>query len=791
MVGYNLLKWLNYCIAKDFTKCVGIFIFTYIIAFKKCFFRCASKVNLKCSSIINAKISYFTHNKNLLTFGLFNIVFFLSFIQINVYAQIKNTISQVPTSSFNTSLLNRSFIDSDNDGIYDIVEAGTAFLDVDKDGFIDCMNILGSSLDLDSDGLADSVESINGNDQGTRPRNTINSTRVDYLNADSDGDNCSDVNEGQNSLLADGNNDTYFNPNNLQEPLTISSGAVMNSGKVIGANYNLGNIPSVIDQTISICNTLNPCSDGAVAGIITQNDADGDGINNVCDLDDDNDGILDAKENPRCFSNSDVWNGSSSIPIALENENIVVSAFHTNMANITNGSGSGVGDLQVLFDRAYTDANSIKYPSGKSIAGKVIYRFELTNAVVLKEIEHDYSGNAGSAQGTFEPGSIIRLQAKDYSNNRWVNIALPYTTTGIYDFNGGRDIIVTNLDFPSSRFRLIGVSGTTLATTGKFEELWVKIKRANENFYNGACIPSDKDKDQIPNYLDLDSDNDGIYDIVEAGTTLLDVDKDGRVDNNLDNDSDGVSDIVEGINGPDKGTTPRQTTSGIDDYLNSDSDNDGCSDVNEAYDNKNIDGVGEIYYNPNNLVEPLTLVSGAITASGKVVEAPYNLGDVAKVIDKNFSSSICFSPPDYYPTLFIGKTVVNGKTAKIDFIIFVAEANGEDANGLNPVEVRIADSDRFSFEFDKNLTTLNGTKINNSNWNYRKESGLHKFIYEGNGEVFLGNAFSRIGVNETFHSPENSLGQVPLKVTVKSDSGGQVNTRNDNDQDIIQYNNKN
>ena len=39
-----------------------------------------------------------------------------------------------------------------------------------------------------------------------------------------------------------------------------------------------------------------PCTDGAIVGTPTVNDPDADGINNVCDLDDDNDGILDVNE---------------------------------------------------------------------------------------------------------------------------------------------------------------------------------------------------------------------------------------------------------------------------------------------------------------------------------------------------------------------------------------------------------------------------------------------------------------------------------------------------------------
>ena len=45
---------------------------------------------------------------------------------------------------------------------------------------------------VDGNGLADSIEAINGDNNGTNPRETIPGT-PDYLNADSDADGCSDA----------------------------------------------------------------------------------------------------------------------------------------------------------------------------------------------------------------------------------------------------------------------------------------------------------------------------------------------------------------------------------------------------------------------------------------------------------------------------------------------------------------------------------------------------------------------------------------------------------------------
>ncbi|GAB3252945.1 hypothetical protein GCM10027347_12430 [Larkinella harenae] len=138
-----------------------------------------------------------------------------------------------------------------------------------------------------------------------------------------------------------------------------------------------------------------------------------------------------------------------------------------------------------------------------------------------------------------------------------------------------------------------------------------------------GLIPPNTDGDGNPDYRDLDSDGDGIFDLYESGITnpgSLDSNKDGVVDaadggdndgipqtvdgapdsfgdanspalpntdgdpvpnyRDLDSDNDGIPDAVE--RGPD-GTNPTQSDpDGIPDYMDLDSDNDGINDVVEA-----------------------------------------------------------------------------------------------------------------------------------------------------------------------------------------------------------------
>ena len=68
--------------------------------------------------------------------------------------------------------------------------------------------------------------------------------------------------------------------------------------------------------------------------------------------------------------------------------------------------------------------------------------------------------------------------------------------------------------------------------------------------YQDSCN-GDIDGDGLPNHLDLDSDNDGIYDVVEAGFEALDTNLDGILDSNdtafVDTDYDEIHDSVLGL----------------------------------------------------------------------------------------------------------------------------------------------------------------------------------------------------------------------------------------------------
>ncbi len=125
----------------------------------------------------------------------------------------------------------------------------------------------------------------------------------------------------------------------------------------------------------------------------------------------------------------------------------------------------------------------------------------------------------------------------------------------------------------------------------------------------GTAVPDpDTDGDGIVDRLDIDSDNDGLPDIIEAGG--VDLDGDGRIDDIdpatgellSDADADGLSDFVDPDNNGTLGVVdgtgtplpdPDGDGDGLPDYLDLDSDNDGIPDTIEAG-STDLDGDGII-----------------------------------------------------------------------------------------------------------------------------------------------------------------------------------------------------
>lgn len=96
---------------------------------------------------------------------------------------------------------------------------------------------------------------------------------------------------------------------------------------------------------------------------------------------------------------------------------------------------------------------------------------------------------------------------------------------------------------------------------------------------DGIVDVFDFDKDGVPNHFDLDSENDGIFDIVEAGNIALDTDNNGRTNNNVG--ANGLDNSLESNDSSFASITyilPNTDNNGNSNFLDIDADDDGIVD---------------------------------------------------------------------------------------------------------------------------------------------------------------------------------------------------------------------
>lgn len=399
--------------------------------------------------------------------------------------------------------------DTDGDGLYHFID-----IDADGDGIIDNIEaqittatVEPSNSDGDGDGLDDNFEN-----NGLAPIDTDSDGTPDYLDEDSDDDGITDNVEGWDTD-GDGIPDTT-------PTYTDTDGDGLDEGydDVAGPNPNTN--PSNGGQDgINLANADEPSTPERDWRELQDNDNDG--IADINDIDDDNDGILDTDEG---CSTPSIYGGSR-----LSSSNV-------------QGAGAGINAPNGVFATFTSGANFIMD------FGSV---FELGTQVFLHWREA--AGQTGTA-----------------------NMLIEYSIDNANYFADSRDfetddlVIENDTFFNQYRFQYIRMTQTGSANL-QLDALGISQSDVCEDF----------DGDGVPNNIDLDSDNDGIPDIVEAGGT--DANGDGIVDGVFaDTDNDGHSNEFDTTNAGTSLPDPDTDGDGFNDRIDIDADNDGIVDVIEA-----------------------------------------------------------------------------------------------------------------------------------------------------------------------------------------------------------------
>lgn len=487
--------------------------------------------------------------------------------------------------------------DSDGDGVLDFIEAydanmdGYSKLDTDRDGLISDQT--GFSSDSDKDGIRLIFDNVNG--RGTIAN--ITGSRTDRQ--DSDGDAIEDWrdidDDGDGTITGDGSagSGEDINANgNWADDFTQGGGTTPNylfnadvdddgvsddvdfdsdNDGIFDINEFASSLPSPFadDDEDGIYNYLDAdntgFSDVNGDGVDDQYDKDRDGIPNFFDLDSDNDGISDL----------------------LEGAGLTDSDNDGRVDSSTDVDGDGADDSLNYTEATTSSTNDV---AGGTISTTNANTINGTTANLNRTSEHVIM-DLGS---TYPSGTVIsvyaRVNATGVNNN---DLKLSQSTGSVFsDINFTNDVTFASLSNESFRDFVFELNA---------DARYIAVENSNrsggaiqvDGLYFNTDTPEDFDTDLLDDFLDIDSDNDGLTDHLEAQTTASLTNPSG-----LDTDEDGLDDAFDGNNG---GTalSPINTDGDAEpDYrdLDSDDDNDGDGilfDYIEGYD-ANRNGFSEL-----------------------------------------------------------------------------------------------------------------------------------------------------------------------------------------------------
>ena len=328
-------------------------------------------------------------------------------------------------------------------------------------------------------------------------------------------------------------------------------------------------------------------TNGIVVGSL---DSDNDGFSNYLDLDADNDGIPDIVEAGGVDSNGDG----------------LVDGLNPNGTLGTDADGDGYADVYDSDDDGTPGIEDATDPllmiGGTDTNGDGLANDNAITFINGENVNLDTDGDGlmdGIDLDADNDGipDLVEAGGIDSDGNGLVDVATDADNDGFADIFDTDDDGTSGVEDATDALLMTG--GTDTDGDGKADDAAI-------TFVDGDNVSADTDGDGFVDHLDLDADNDGIPDIVEAGGATPN--NDGMVDvlaAPWDSDNDGLADIYDENN---SGTSLVETTAdtngdgkvnatesmspggsnninidtdGYPNHLDLDADNDGITDVVE------------------------------------------------------------------------------------------------------------------------------------------------------------------------------------------------------------------
>lgn len=352
-------------------------------------------------------------------------------------------------------------------------------------------------------------------------------------------------------------------------------------------------------------------------------DQDGDGISQIDDLDDDNDGILDVVEGfgYNIYTSNCVGEGSSFVfnGNSLESGTALSAGAVYRFPNVTAGIDALVTIVSVTNATITSiDDDSIgiadAFQPGLTFDGVVgtpgaEFKIELVNSGMSTPL---FIKSIGGVMSDVDGRSYIR-ESYIVKNVSGYAFSDPTTLTAVdlgggllqFESDGSKQTNALTQDSDLKVFfqnRYIYAMSITFqvvknSTSTYYNKRYMSFY-ANECQFQTLVNPDvtitdliNFDGDGLADYLDRDADNDGIPDLVEAGG--VDTDGDGVVDNKVDTNSNGYYDDYDVFNGGNIIADGDTDGDGEKNRVDLDADGDGITDVMESK-NEDADGNGQI-----------------------------------------------------------------------------------------------------------------------------------------------------------------------------------------------------
>lgn len=491
-----------------------------------------------------------------------------------------------------------------------------------------------------------------------------------FLDLDSDGDGCPDaVEAGVSGTLQSG---TIINSTgSVTAPNAVASEPYGENGLADGVETSpetgLINYASTYDPR-AISKFLNACAD-----------SDGDGVPDLTDIDDDNDGIVDAAESPACYYlRADARKVVSvSTVLTLGSSTVITSTYDNNTST-----------------RA-------TFSSGQDWVNKTVVEITPTTPLAITSVDIDMQSGAMSANTS----STFKLQG--WNGLNWVDLSDP-----IANNTTNADLSVTNtkqVGAAYTKYRLVGVAGTSGAPSIN------EITLTDYNYITSAhprpTCTADFDGDGIVNNLDLDSDNDGCSDLKESGVSpSTDVSTPPSVTNSAgksygisaasltnsqlnpsgtDDNNDGLNDSVDDDKNGQTNYNSTYLLYSLANNLNicADTDGDGVSDITD-WDADN-DGILDAVESPDCFYTNTEAgkISGVTSPLNAAADAPAAGTEIASLHDGSTSDTNPFNFAGSQSVVPLGTilAIEYPTTVVLTSLTVTQTANGMSTNGYGKI----------------------------------------------------------------------------------------------------------